>query len=85
MTVTPSGTICPQCLFETLPSGDGLSIPRGPLGVLPGVIGAIQSTESLKLILGLDNLLTDRPPHVRTIAVNRAPHCPLCGRSRPDR
>lgn len=53
---------CYRCLFPNPPSKD--SIPScaeaGVLGVLPGIIGAIQATEALKIILGKGETLSGR-------------------------
>jgi adenylyltransferase/sulfurtransferase len=56
------------------------------LGVLPGVIGIIQATETLKLILGRGNSLLNRlllfdalEMQFREVKVRRDPQCPLCG------
>lgn len=53
---------CYRCLFPQPPPPE--SAPNcseaGVLGVLPGVIGMLQATEALKLILGLGELLTGR-------------------------
>lgn len=60
--------------------------PNGPLGPLPGVFGALQAAEAVKLLLGLDGTLAGRLLRidVRTMAfrvtpLKRNPHCPLCG------
>lgn len=58
----------------------------GVIGVLAGIIGTIQATEALKLILGIGRPLTDRlldfdarRTHFREIRVKRNPDCRLCG------
>lgn len=55
----PNGP-CYQCLYPTPPAAD--HIPNcalgGVLGVLPGVAGALQATEALKLILGIGQPLS---------------------------
>jgi adenylyltransferase/sulfurtransferase len=58
----------------------------GVLGVLPGLIGTLQATEALKLILGLGDSLVGRllivdtlTMRFRTIGVDRDPMCPACG------
>ncbi len=79
---------CYRCLFR-VPPPPGL-VPNcaegGVLGVLPGLVGAIQATEALKLILGLGEPLIGRLLLVdslgmqfRTIAIRRDPTCPACG------
>ena len=85
MTVLPGRTACCRCLFDAPPPTDGAP-PRGPLGVVPGVIGTLQATEAIKVILGIGDLLCNRMLvfdalrlAVRTIPVRRRPGCPLCG------
>jgi len=58
----------------------------GVIGALAGVIGTIQATEALKLVLGIGRPLTDRMldydarrTAFREIRIKRNPHCPLCG------
>lgn len=87
MTVLPGETACLRCLFPGAAPVPA-SAPQGPLGVLPGVIGAIQATEAIKYLLGIGALLTNRllrydalAMEMRTIPVNRSPRCPLCGTS----
>ena len=61
----------------------------GVLGVLPGVIGSIQATEALKLILGLGDSLAGRllsydalEQSFRTLKLERDLECPACGDER---
>jgi sulfur-carrier protein adenylyltransferase/sulfurtransferase len=79
---------CYRCLFRDPPPAD--LIPNcaeaGVLGVLPGLIGTIQATEAVKLILGIGEpligklLLVDTTTmQFRTINVRRDPECPACG------
>ena len=58
----------------------------GVIGALAGVIGTIQATEVLKLILGKGRPLTDRLldydarlTRFREINIRKNPNCPLCG------
>jgi adenylyltransferase/sulfurtransferase len=60
----------------------------GVLGVLPGIIGCIQATEILKLVLGKGTSLLGRlllcdalDMRFKEIKVRRDPQCPLCGES----
>lgn len=84
---TPDGP-CYRCLFPQ-PPPHGL-VPScaegGVLGVLPGLIGTIQATETLKLILGAGDSLAGRLLLVdtlgmrfHTVRVPRDPACPACG------
>jgi adenylyltransferase/sulfurtransferase len=62
LTYEPGRGPCYRCLFPE-PPGEGL-VPNcaeaGVLGVLPGVMGTIQATEAIKLILGVGELLLGR-------------------------
>jgi adenylyltransferase/sulfurtransferase len=62
MTYVPGHGPCYRCLFPE-PPADGL-IPNcaeaGVLGVLPGVLGTIQATEAIKLIVGFGEPLVGR-------------------------
>lgn len=84
---TPDGP-CYRCLFRE-PPPPGL-VPScaeaGVLGVLPGLVGTIQATEAIKLILGAGDTLAGRlllidalRMRFRTIRVPRDPACPACG------
>jgi adenylyltransferase/sulfurtransferase len=79
---------CYRCLFrEPPPAGLVPSCAEaGVLGVLPGLIGTIQATETIKLILGSGNPLIGRlllidalTMEFRTIALRKDPECPACG------
>ncbi|HXD23212.1 MAG TPA: molybdopterin-synthase adenylyltransferase MoeB [Gemmatimonadaceae bacterium] len=79
---------CYRCLFpEPPPPG---MVPNcaegGVLGVLPGLIGMIQATEAVKLIVGIGEPLVGRlllvdalGAQVRTVKVRKNPACPACG------
>lgn len=84
LTVIPGKTACLRCVFDELPPANR-EPPRGPLGVVPGVIGTIQATEAIKYLLGIGELLTNRlliydalRLEFRTVRINRNPACPLC-------
>jgi adenylyltransferase/sulfurtransferase len=79
---------CYRCLFrEPPPAGLVPSCAEaGVLGVLPGLIGTIQSTETIKLLLGIGDPLIGRlllidamTMQFRTIQVQKDPECPMCG------
>ena len=81
---------CYRCLFPS-PPPPGL-VPScaeaGVLGVLPGVIGAIQATEAIKLLLGAGESLLGRlllydawTLTFRELELRKDPDCPLCGRA----
>ena len=79
---------CYRCLFREPPPA-GL-VPTcaegGVLGVLPGLIGTIQATEAIKLIVGAGESLAGRlllidalTMQFRSINIRRDPECPACG------
>ncbi len=82
------GGPCYRCLFRDPPPPE--SIPNcaeaGVLGILPGIVGTIQATEAIKLILGLGDSLVGQLLLVdalrmrfRSITVQPDPTCPACG------
>lgn len=82
------GGPCYRCLYpEPPPPGMVPSCAEGGvLGVLPGLIGCIQTTEILKLALGRGNLLVGRlllfnalDMKFRELKLRRDPQCPVCG------
>lgn len=87
-TILPGTSACYRCIFKQ-PPPPGLVAScqeAGVIGALAGVIGTIQATEVLKLVLDRGRLLTDRLldydarlTRFREIKISRNPHCPLCG------
>ena len=82
------GGPCYRCLFpEPPPAGAVPSCAEaGVLGVLPGIVGTMQATEALKLILGIGEPLIGRLVHFdalkmkfREFNLKRDPDCPVCG------
>jgi molybdopterin/thiamine biosynthesis adenylyltransferase/rhodanese-related sulfurtransferase/molybdopterin converting factor small subunit len=82
------GGPCYRCLYpEPPPPGLVPSCAEGGvLGVLPGVIGTIQATETIKLILGAGEPLIGRfliydalRMRFRELKLRRDPECPVCG------
>lgn len=81
---------CYRCLYpEPPPPGMVPSCAEGGvLGVLPGIIGCIQATEAVKLILGQGNTLVGRlirysalDMTFREFKLRRDASCPVCGDS----
>ncbi|WP_130618868.1 molybdopterin-synthase adenylyltransferase MoeB [Dyella amyloliquefaciens] len=79
---------CYRCLFPEPPSA--AEAPNcseaGVLGVLPGIVGLLQATEALKLILGIGEPLVGRllgfdalAMRFREARLPRDPECPGCG------
>jgi sulfur-carrier protein adenylyltransferase/sulfurtransferase len=82
------GGPCYRCLHpEPPPAGLVPSCAEaGVLGVLPGIIGTIQATEALKLILGIGDPLVGRflvydalKMRFRELKLPKDPDCPVCG------
>lgn len=78
---------CYRCLYPEPPPADMMPGPQdiGLLGVLPGVIGVIEATEAVKLILGIGTPLVGRlliydalEMDFQELDVRRDPDCPVC-------
>ncbi|HKC13559.1 MAG TPA: molybdopterin-synthase adenylyltransferase MoeB [Vicinamibacteria bacterium] len=87
-TFVPRQGPCYRCLYpEPTPAGLAPSCDAaGVLGVLPGVVGLIQATEAIKVILGKGELLMGRlltydalAMTFRQFRVRRDPRCAVCG------
>ena len=79
---------CYRCLYpEPPPPGLVPSCAEGGvLGILPGLVGVIQATEVIKLILGIGEPLIGRlllvdalGMNFRTLKLRKNPECPACG------
>jgi adenylyltransferase/sulfurtransferase len=79
---------CYRCLYpEPPPPGEVPSCAEGGvLGILPGLIGCIQATEAVKLLLGQGSPLVGRlllydalQMSFREFRIRRNPKCPICG------
>jgi molybdopterin/thiamine biosynthesis adenylyltransferase/rhodanese-related sulfurtransferase len=79
---------CYRCLYpEPPPPGLVPSCAEGGvLGILPGLLGVIQATEVIKLILGQGEPLIGRlllvdalNMHFRELKLRKNPDCPVCG------
>ena len=79
---------CYRCLFREPPPSELVQncADSGVLGVVPGLIGVVQATETIKLITGAGETLSGRLLLVdglrmrfRTIDVARDPECRACG------
>ncbi|MEQ1573465.1 MAG: molybdopterin-synthase adenylyltransferase MoeB [Vicinamibacterales bacterium] len=82
------GGPCYRCLYpEPPPPGLVPSCAEGGvLGVLPGIIGVIQATEAIKVILGIGEPLVGRfliydalKMRFRELKLRKDPDCPACG------
>jgi adenylyltransferase/sulfurtransferase len=79
---------CYRCLYpEPPPPGMVPSCAEGGvLGILPGIMGTIQATEVIKLILGIGDPLIGRlllldalEMRTREMQLQKDPNCPICG------
>ena len=79
---------CYRCLYpEPPPPGLVPSCAEGGvLGVLPGIVGAIQANETIKIILGAEGTLMNRlllfdawQMKFRELKLRKDPNCPVCG------
>ena len=84
------GGPCYRCLHPEPPAADLIPgcAEAGVLGVLPGIIGTIQATETIKLILGIGDPLVGRfllydalRMRFRELTLRKDPDCPVCGTS----
>jgi molybdopterin/thiamine biosynthesis adenylyltransferase len=85
MAIRPGETACYRCAFPHAPEGAASCAEAGVLGPAAGVVGSLQALEALKLMAGLDGVLTDAFLQVDLIAldflrvaVRRRPDCPDC-------
>jgi len=81
---------CYRCLYpEPPPPGLVPSCAEGGvLGILPGIIGVIQATEAVKIILGKGETLVGRlllfnalKMQFREMKLRKDDHCPICGKN----
>jgi len=79
---------CYRCLFPTPPPRDAVPSPAemGVLGPVPGVIGCVEATEAIKLIIGIGDPLIGRlllydalTLRFDEVRIEKQPGCPTCG------
>ncbi len=78
---------CYRCLYPTPPPPElapGCSV-AGVLGVVPGILGLLQATEALKVLLGIGQTLAGRlllfdalETEFTELRLRRDPACPVC-------
>ncbi|MGH8184522.1 MAG: molybdopterin-synthase adenylyltransferase MoeB [Rhodanobacteraceae bacterium] len=83
---------CYRCLFPQPPAPEDAPncSEAGVLGVLPGVVGMLQATEAIKLLLGIGQPLIGRVLMFDALAMRfhethlaPEPECPVCAAGRP--
>ena len=82
-TVIPGKTPCLACIY---PKGMRSESPIPVMGPAPGVLGAVEAAEALRLILGLEPGLAGKllimdlsAGTFEVVRVRRRPDCPVCG------
>ncbi len=86
-TFVPFQGPCYRCLYPTPPPPElapGCSV-AGVLGVVPGILGLLQTNEALKVLLGIGNTLAGRlvlfdalETEFTELQLRRDPQCPVC-------
>jgi sulfur-carrier protein adenylyltransferase/sulfurtransferase len=85
---TPHEGPCYRCLFPQPPPPElaPSCAEGGVLGVLPGIVGSLQASETLKLCLGIGESLAGRlllfdalSTEFSEVSLRRDPACPVCG------
>jgi len=88
MTILPNEGPCYRCVFPVKPEQNNVMScsESGVLGPVPGVMGFIQATEVVKLLLGANETLFNRIIYYDAldsdfdfINTNKSPKCNLCG------
>lgn len=88
MTIKPGEGPCFRCIFREPPPAGAVPTcaEAGVLGAVAGIIGVIQATEVIKLVLGKGDPLVGRiltldalKLKFRDVKISRNPACPVCG------
>jgi molybdopterin/thiamine biosynthesis adenylyltransferase/rhodanese-related sulfurtransferase len=84
----PGDGPCYRCLFPTPPPPElaPSCAEGGVLGVLPGIVGSLQASETIKLLLGIGDSLVGRlllfdalETEFSEVRLKKDPACPVCG------
>jgi molybdopterin/thiamine biosynthesis adenylyltransferase/rhodanese-related sulfurtransferase len=81
---------CYRCMFPEPPRAD--LVPScadgGVFGVIPGMVGLLEATETLKIILGIGHTLVGKlmlvdalDMHFQTVRLSKNPDCIICGKN----
>ncbi len=77
---------CYACLYGTIDEPAETCAENGVLGPVAGLLGCIQATEAIKVLLGIGTSLTGRlmlidasSMECRSVKLRRDPHCRVCG------
>ena len=88
MTIVPGSSACLRCVLEKPPSPNAVpaAAEAGILGATAGVLGVLQATEAIKLIIGAGDLLANAMLFLNTLTMSftrqtlqKNPDCALCG------
>lgn len=80
---------CYRCLYKDDSEEMQTCSQTGVLAPVPGIVGSIQATEVLKVLLGLPTLcgrlllLDAESMEIRTLRLPKDPKCPVCGSTQP--
>ncbi len=83
---SPPETGCLECLMPNLSDNELLTCnTRGVVGATPGIIGALQAMETIKLLTGMGSTLKNKlmvcdfsDMDFTTIDISKNIHCPVC-------
>lgn len=87
MTILPGKSACYRCIFPEPPPANSVPTCKeaGILSTVAGIIGLVQTTEAIKLILNIGQPLTNSllvfdalDTSFRTVHIKRNPDCPAC-------
>lgn len=90
MTIIPDKSACYRCIFPEPPPPGVMPTceEAGILNTVAGITGLIQATETIKLVAGIGQLLTNRllildalNMNIRIIEIKRSDDCPVCGKN----
>ena len=87
LTVVPRRSVCYRCVFEKPPEPGAIPSCQeaGVIGAVGGIVGLIQATEVIKLLLGIGKLIDGimivetLGMTIRKIKVDHNKSCPICG------
>ena len=81
---------CYRCLYKDDSEEMQTCSETGVLAPVPGIVGSIQATEVLKVLIGLPTLcgrlllLDAGSMEMRTLRLPKDPKCPVCGSARAN-
>ncbi|MHB8345856.1 MAG: HesA/MoeB/ThiF family protein [Acidiferrobacterales bacterium] len=77
---------CYRCLYKDIEEAEETCSENGVLGPVPGIVGSIQATETLKVLLDIGESLAGRlllldamAMEWRSVRLHKDPGCPVCG------